>query len=371
MPSTDPPRRLNIAIAGTRGIPANYGGFETFAEHLSTRLVERGHRVTVYGRSHYIRQRGYYRGVRLVVLPTWRSKYTDTAVHSFLSVLHAWTQPFDLLLVCNAANAIFCLAPRLRGQRIVLNVDGIERERAKWNIFGKFHYALSERLAIRLADTVVADARVIQQYFARTYNFDAEFIPYGAATEPSSGTAALEQLGVFPRRYFLYVSRLEPENNAHRVIEAYAQVRSEFPLVLVGSAPYSRDYIAQLHAAADRRMLFAGAVYGQAYRELISHALAYIHATEVGGTHPALIEAMGVGNLVVANDTVENREVVADSGLLYRRNDSGDLARILQEIVADPSRFSHLPSLAQERVRVHYNWEAVVDQYEELFWKLV
>jgi glycosyltransferase involved in cell wall biosynthesis len=363
---------LKIAILGTRGIPANYGGFETFAEECATRLVAREHEVTVYGRSHYIpRAMETYRGVKLVVLPTLRWKYTDTVVHTFLSVLHALFRKYDVVLICNAANSIFAWLPRLFGTPVAVNVDGIERLREKWNRLGRVYYRLGEYLSTLFPNAIVTDARIIEQYYREHYGAESVFIPYGARTERPSGRDALEKLRLEPEGYFLYVSRLEPENNAHRVVEAYEKVNADKRLLIVGNAPYANLYIEKLRGTRDPRILFPGAIYGEGYRQLLAHAFCYVHATEVGGTHPALIEAMGQGNIVVANGTPENIEVVGDAGVLYPRNDADALRNCLQDIYDHSDKYGKFKSAAVRRVREHYSWDTVVDQYEQLFRKLV
>jgi len=358
---------LKIAILGTRGIPANYGGFETFAEECAAGLSARGHDITVYCRSHYVpRSLKTHRGVRLVVLPTLRWKYTDTVIHTLLSVIHAATRHYDLVLLCNAANAVFAIVPRLFGTPVILNVDGIERTRKKWGAPGRWYYRCSEFLATRFPNVIVSDARVIQRYYEERYGTPSVFIPYGAALDRPDTGDTLERVEVRNDGYFLYVSRLEPENNAHLVIQAYARVKTDKPLLIVGDAPYARDYIRLLHATRDPRVRFTGAIYGTGYRELQAHAFCYVHATEVGGTHPALIEAMGQGNIIVANGTPENEEVLAGTGLLYLKNDPEDLARRLQEVEDRPQAFAAMRSAARERARSCYSWTAVVADYERL-----
>jgi glycosyltransferase involved in cell wall biosynthesis len=362
---------VRIGLLGTRGIPARYGGFETFAEECGAGLAARGHAVTVYCRSQYVpRTLRSHRGVRLVVLPTLRSKYTDTVVHTFLSALHAVKERFDVLLICNAANTLFAALPRLCGTPVAVNVDGIERRRRKWNRLGKAYYRAAEVLSTRLPNAIVTDARVIERYYRERYGARSVFIPYGAHAAPEAPGPELARRGLSPRGYFLYVSRLEPENNAHRVVEAFEQVRTERRLVVVGDAPYARAYIERLRTTPDPRILFTGGIYGDGYRELQSNALCYVHATEVGGTHPALIEAMGMGGLVVANDTPENAEVVAGTGLLYRFNDAADLTGLLQRVADAPEGWAELRAAARARVAECYSWESVVDRYEALLGEL-
>lgn len=359
---------MRIAILGTRGIPASYGGFETFAEHLSTRLAARGHDVTVYGRAHYVSPRQLeYRGVKLKVLPTIRHKYFDTVVHAFLSSIHAMFRGFDAVLICNAANAPFVPVLRLAGTPVVLNVDGLEHKRKKWGLLGRRYYLLAERLSTILPNVIVTDARVIQDYYLAQYNAESTMIAYGAEVERRPDRQTVRKWRVEPNRYVLYVSRLEPENNAHLVIEAFKKVRTAYRLLIVGDAPYARQYIDNLKSRArgDRRISFTGFVFGQDYRALQQNAYCYVHATEVGGTHPALLEAMGYGNCVLTLGTPENVEVVGDAGIAYE--DEIDLTEKLQRVLRDGSLVQSYRNRAQVRVQKFYDWEHVVDEYEQVF----
>jgi glycosyltransferase involved in cell wall biosynthesis len=358
---------MRLAILGTRGIPASYGGFETFAEQLAPRLVARGHDVTVYCRAQYVdRSLGTHLGVRLRHIPTIRQKYLDTVVHTGLSALDAVPARYDAVLVCNAANALFCPLPRIVGTRVVLNVDGIERKRKKWNAMGRAWYLASEWLATKLPTAIVTDAEVIERYYRERYGARSTFIPYGCQVGRTAGTATLERFGLRPDGYVLYVSRLEPENNALAVIQAYEQTQLDHKLVIVGDAPYAREYIAALHATAGPRVVFTGGVYGDGYRELQCHALAYVQATEVGGTHPALVEAMGFGNCVLAHDVPEHREVLADAGLFFDARRPDTLAGLMQRLVSEPGLVAGCRTRAAARAAAHYSWDRVTDLYESL-----
>ena len=358
---------VKFAILGTRGIPARYGGFETFAEQLSVRLAARSHIVTVYCRERD--SRGTYRGVRLRYLPTIRHKYLDTIVHTFFSTLDLALAPKqNAVLYCNAANAIFTWIPRLRGMRVALNVDGLERNRKKWNAAAKAWYHLSEWLATWLPDVVVTDAHRIAEYYRERYGRASEMIPYGAEVGAVETAAALERLGLERRRYFLYVSRMEPENNALLVREAFEKTSTDFKLALIGDAPYAVEYIARVRNTRDPRVVMPGAIYGRGYHELGSHCFAYVHATEVGGTHPALIEAMGRGALTLYLDTPENAEVAGGAGLAFTHaNLEGVIQRVLSMTEEEREQWRRR---AVERVRERYSWEAVTDAYEKLLTSL-
>jgi glycosyltransferase involved in cell wall biosynthesis len=357
---------VRLAILGTRGIPARYGGFETLAEELSARLAARGHDVTVYTRTRYA-QRGLaiYRGARIRVLPTIPTKYLDTVVHGALSGFDAALARYENVLFCNAINAAFAFLPRLTGRtRVVLNVDGLERNRRKWNTLGRLAYRVSEKLSTVVPDAIVSDARVIQDYYRARYGFPSVFIPYGGDLPEPRGAATLERLGLKHESYVLYVSRLEPENNADAVVRAYRDVPGGAPLVIVGDAPYARGYIASLRRLADQRVRFAGAVYGDGYRELLANAAVYIQATEVGGTHPALVEAMGFGRVVCYNGSPENEEVAGGAALPFDVRRPETLSSLLAAILDDPAAYSVFKDRARARVAERYRWDDVAALYE-------
>jgi glycosyltransferase involved in cell wall biosynthesis len=356
---------VKFAIVGTRGIPARYGGFETFAEELSTRLAARGHHVTVYCRQ---KSESPYRGVFLACLPTIRHKYLDTLAHTYLSTLHLLVHRQDAVLYCNAANAIFTWMPRALGMPVALNVDGLERNRKKWNRLAKAWYQVSEWLATWMPNVVVTDAAAIAQYYRERYHRSSTMISYGAEVGPVESTAVLDRLNLEPRKYFLYVSRMEPENNGLLVRESFERVDTPFKLALVGDAPYAAEYISKVRDTKDPRVVMPGAIYGDGYRELGSHCFAYIHATEVGGTHPALIEAMGRGALTLYLDTPENAEVAAGAGLPFTRENLSEVIE-LTSIMPSQER-TEWQLRAIKRVEERYSWDRVTDSYENLLTRL-
>lgn len=368
---------MKIAILGTRGIPPAYGGFETFAWELATRLAARGHEVTVYCRRGWTDEEvAVPPGVRRRFLPFIPGKHLETVSHTGLSVLDSLLRGYDAIWLGNAANAVFAALPRMRGTVVALNVDGIERQRAKWGFAGRLWYSIGERFALVFPNVIVADAKVIEDYYVERYGKRSTLIAYGTPLldrEPAPDFAAIGFPEVTAGRYILYVSRLEPENQADLVIQAYGSVPGDVPLLVVGDAPHADGYKARLRAlaASDPRVRLVGAIYGDGYRDLQRGALAYVQATAVGGTHPALIEAMGAGNIVLAYRTPENEEVLAGTGLLFR--DAAELGELLTSIVADPNaaRFDDLRAAAKACAASQYTWDAVTDRYEALFASLI
>ncbi len=304
----------------------------------------------------------------MVFLPTLRHKYFDTIVHTFLSTVDLIFRRADVALYCNAANALFTWWPRPFGIAVALNVDGLERKRKKWNRIAKAWYLVSERLATFCPNVVVTDAKKIAEYYLERYGKKSEFIPYGAEVGKLETSGALDELGLERGRYILYVSRMEPENNALLVREAFEKVATSLKLALIGDAPYAQAYIQRVRDTRDARVIMPGAIYGGGYHELQSHCFAYIHATDVGGTHPALIEAMGRGALVLYLNTPENAEVAGSAGIPF---EPGELREKLEWAIAMPeSERQEWSRRAMGRVAERYSWDRVTDQYEELLLKI-
>ncbi len=360
---------MRLAILGTRGIPARYGGFETLAEELSARLAAAGHAVTVYTRSHLaVPGVNVHRGAAVRRLPALRFKALETLSHTFLSCLDTSRRSFDAVLLCNAANAPLVPLLHARGLPVALNVDGLERKRRKWGILGRSYYRVCESLSVHWADALVTDARVIQLYYRRAWHRQSVMIPYGGDLPAPQGDEALRRLGLSQGGYLLYVSRFEPENNPDRVIAAYSKVPGRVPLVVVGGAPYAPALARRVRelAGTDPRVMLTGPVYGESYRELLFHASAYIHATEVGGTHPALVEAMGAGRVVFFLDNLENREVVGKAGMPFAFTGERALEDVLTVYLEEPAAVSSLGVAARARVLANYRWDDVAAAYEHV-----
>ncbi len=363
---------MKIAILGTRGIPASYSGFETAAEQLASRLSERGHEIVVYCRPHVVDRRlRRYRGARLVHLPTVRNKYSDTFVHTFLSALHcARRERPDVALFFIAGNSPMCLITRRARIPSLINVDGLDSVRRKWPALAQSYLRFAERTAPRWADRAITDSHAVAEVFERRYGQRIGVIPYGVEDPGHDGTEILERLGLERGRYILFVGRLEPENNPHLLVEAFARIDAArargMKLVVVGGAPYASEYIRGVMRAGDPRVLFPGYVFGQGYWELQRHAYLFCAPTEVGGTHPVILEALAAGNCVLVNDHPPNAETVGDAGC-YFSGSAGveDLAVQLGALLDDPGRVSRFRELARARA-ARYSWGAVTDAYEAL-----
>jgi glycosyltransferase involved in cell wall biosynthesis len=360
---------MKIAIIGTRGIPARYGGFEQFAEQLSTRLATRGHEVTGYCRRPFTKPDDVVvPGVRRVILPTIATKHLDTPFHTFLSVLHVLFTDIDVVLICNVANGPLAWIPRLARKPTVLNVDGLDRRRRKWNSFARSVLYFCELMATVTPTRVVTDAKLIQEYYWLRYHKRSVMIAYGAEVPPNSDN--LEEFDLPKNKFILYVSRLEPENNPELVIQAYRQIQTDWPLVIVGGNPYDPSYVQRLKSLADSRVVFTGARYGKQYWELLKNAGVYVFACEIGGVHPALIEAMAARKAILYISTPENLETAADCCIPFQR-DAPELAANMSRLIGDGRLRGELGQKAQQRAEKMFGWEETIRKYETLFSELV
>jgi glycosyltransferase involved in cell wall biosynthesis len=361
--------KLKIAMIGIKAIPARFGGFETAVDELSRGLVKCGHPVRVYNRSGMSTWPGRdYEGVELVTLPTVRSKNLSTIVHAFLATLHLIFHPVDVVHYFTTGTTVFAPIPRLLGMKVVCSVDGTDWQRGKWGRFARWYLRFSERLAVSFCHGLVADSRDVMRYYEERYGAGACLITYGMREARSEGCEWLDQFGLRSREYVLFVGRLVPENNIHHLIRAFENTKSEKKLVIVGDDPWEKEYVRSLKSTRDPRVVFTGGVYGDGYEQLQRNAYFFVLPDEVGGTHPALVEAMGFGNCVLVNDTPSNVEVIGAAGFRYRGAEGpNDLREKLQTLVDDPQLVQDYRVKASERAQTHYRWDNVVHLHAALY----
>jgi glycosyltransferase involved in cell wall biosynthesis len=361
---------MRIALIGTRGVPAHYGGFETAVDEIGRRLVRRGHEVVVYCRygQDVVPQ---YEGMRLVHLPAVRKNSLETLSHTALSMVHAWFANIDAAIVFNAANAP--LLPLLKAARIsaAVHVDGLEWRRAKWGPVGSRYYQVAERLAVRWADALIADAWAIRQYYLDRYGADAVFLPYGAPELRAPDADRLTDLGVEPGAFHLLVARFEPENHVDTIIDGFVSSNARLPLIVVGRAAYSHAYDAQIRVAAgnDPRVHLVGAIWDDdLLNQLYGNCLTYLHGHSVGGTNPSLLRALGAGAGIISYDVAFNREVAAEDGVYFATE--AQLAAAVEGAEAHPDLTRQRGLAGRERAVGLYDWDEVSLGYERLCHRL-
>src|SRR5208283_2704787 len=306
--------------------------------------------------------------VRRVIVPSLHRKHLDTWVSTFFAAVHVAFTDNDVVLLCNVANAPFAYIPRMFGKPVVLNVDGLDRKREKWAGLGAQVLHFCEWMSSFSSNQLVTDAKAIHDYYLAKYGSESVVIGYGS--EAPASDYNLNGFNLEAGRYVLYVSRLEPENNPDLVLRSWRNVRSNWPLVVVGDNRYDTGYIERLKALGDERVRFTGAIYGDGYWALQQHAGVFVFACEIGGVHPALIEAMAARNAVLYLDTPENAETAGDAGVRYEKSED-DFAAKLQSLLDDPSARQQLAARAKQRADALYRWEVIAEKYEKLFEKLI
>jgi len=365
---------MHIAMIGIKAIPARFGGFETAADEISRGLIKLGHQVSVYNRAGMSAHPGKsYEGVELVTLPTVKSKNFSTIFHVLFSTLHVmFCRRVDVVHFFTTGATLFAPLPRLMGKKIVCSVDGTDWQRAKWGGFARWYLRLSERLAGRFCHALISDSNEVMDYYQKTHRVPSSCIVYGMRECRSKQRHVLGQFGLKERDYILFVGRLVPENNVHHLIRSFEQLRTDKKLVIVGDDPWEKEYVRALKSTDHPRIVFTGSVYGDGYAQLQQNAYLFVLPDEVGGTHPALVEAMGFGNCVLVNDTLSNLEVIADSGFSYRGVEGPrDLRRELQRLLDQPSLVEEYRGRAFRRAQQNYRWEDVVRLHALLYQRVL
>lgn len=356
---------LRIALVGTRGVPARYGGFETAVEEVGQRLAALGHDVVVYCRTtEGAEAETEYKGMRLVHLPALKKRSLETLSHTGLSAGHLFFRRPDVAIVFNSANSPWLPVLRAAGIPVATHVDGLEWKRAKWGTVGKRYYRVAESLAVRWSDALIADAAGIQDYYRAEFGVDSTYLAYGAPILEGGASDRLAEMDLEPGRYHLVVARFEPENHVHVIVEGYVRSEATLPLVVVGSAPYADEYTRRIESLGDRRVRFVGGIWDQELLDqLYANARIYWHGHSVGGTNPSLLRAMGAGVATNAFDVNFNREVLGTNGEYFSGPaDIPDLVRASEASESD----TVLRGKKSQTDALAYDWDRVAEGYEQL-----
>lgn len=359
-------KNKRIAILGTRGIPAAYGGFETFAEELSTRLTQLGmFDVTVFCNTANPFNQQTYNGVKLINIPPLDIGPLNTLLYDLRSLYRA-RRSFDVVYMLGYGAGIFFVLLKLWKTKLWVNMDGIEWKRSKWPWYVKMYLKLSERFAVKLANIIIADAEAIKDYLIRQYGDSDKYkvIAYGTSvTETPPHPHQLSAFKLTPYNYYIIVCRLEPENHVYEIIQGYLRANTENMLVIVGDYKLNTDYVRMLLANNNPKIVFLGALYEKdLLRTLRYYATGYIHGHSVGGTNPSLLEAMGCGNYIIAHDNEFNREVSGNLAeyFITPENISFYINKI--DKITRNERALHTNSEIAY-VKQRYSWDTIVGQY--------
>ena len=358
---------MRLAILGTRGIPAKYGGFETFAEEIGTRLAKNAINVTVFCPTNVPSSDETYCEVTLkyVLTPNlgqfsemfWDAKCFCVA-----------RRGFDVVYMLGLGGGFAAWVPRLFGSKVWVNTDGVEWKRTKFNWPQRAYLALAEAFSVVFASRIIADASAIADYLRSRYPGlkRVSHIAYGAeipSKTPDLGL--LSEWNLQPDGYYIVVCRLEPENHVLEIVEGFEQAGSQLPLIVLGNIANPNAYVQKLLARTSSSIRFIGTVYDKdRLAALRYYARAYLHGHSVGGTNPSLLEAMACSNLVIAHDNPFNREVLGEFGLFFESRE--DIAARIQAIDRGQVDVDRLRQGALKRIHSKYDWDLIADAYLEL-----
>jgi len=355
---------MKIAIAGVRGIPGRYSGFETSAEETARRMQQLGNEVTVYCRTKQgKRGPAEYAWITLEYLRVVRFSSLETIVHSITVGLHVAfrKRDVDVVHLYNAASAFGGLIVRLAGKPLIMTLDGVEWEREKWGRLARMVWKISTWLAVRVANTAVCDSRTVKTLFEDKFGVKLRYIPYGAK-RIGSISKAYELFGLKQSGYFIFVGRLVPEKGVDVLLDAYSVLTTDIPLVIVGDNEHDAGYVESLRSKARGDVRFLGYRYGEEYESLLANARAYLTASKLEGTSPSLLAAMGAHVCCLVRAIPENIETGGDA-VLYFDGTTPDLAKQWQVMADDAETVDDYASKGYERVTAQYDWDVVTRQY--------
>ena len=363
-------RPLRVAFIGGRGVMSKYSGIEAYYEEVGKRLADMGHEVTVYCRTYFTPGVRKYNGMRLVRLPTIRSKHLDTLVHTFLSTVHVAFNRCDIVHYHALGPALFSFIPRLFGKKTVVTVQGLDWHRRKWGRIASAALRLGELAAVRLPNATMVVSRTLQKYYRARYGADTMYVPNGTTLRERRTASQILKWGLEPGNYILFLGRLSPEKNCQMLIEAYEKIETPVKLVLAGGSSHSDAYVNELRRHRSGRIRLLDWVSGEALEELLTNAMLFVLPSDLEGLSLALLDAMGAGICVLTSDIPENREVVEGAGFTFRRGDVHDLERMLRLLISDAQVREAAGRDARERILERYLWPEIVNQIELAYWEL-
>jgi glycosyltransferase involved in cell wall biosynthesis len=358
---------LRVAFIGGRGVVSKYSGIETYYEEVGGRLTEMGHRVTVYCRTYFTPPGKEHNGMRVVRLPTIRSKHLETLLHTLLSTFHVLTQPCDVVHYHALGPALFSFIPRLAGKKTVVTVQGLDWLRKKWGRIASAVLRVGERAAVSLPNGTMVVSRTLEEHYRQTHGAQTLYIPNGGILRERCFPNKIFDWGLEPGKYILFLGRFSPEKGCHLLVEAYEQLETDVKLVMAGASSYCDDYSRQLGSHAGQRIKILDWVSGNGLDELLTNAMVFVLPSELEGLSLALLDAMGAGLCVLSSDVPENREAIETAGFTFRRGDVADLADRLRFLIANPAVREAAGRAARQRVREQYQWAEVASQVEQAY----
>jgi len=361
------PEKPRIAFIGGRGLVSKYSGIESYYEEAGKHLAAMGYEMTVYCRTYFTPRLAVRNGMRIVRIPTIRSKHFETVLHTLFSTVHAMCSKADIVHYHALGPALFSFLPRLMGKRTVVTVQGLDWQRKKWGHLAAWVLRLGERAAVRLPNATMVVSKTLQQYYRSRYGAETVYAPNGGFVRNLSGPARILEWGLEPGNYALFLGRFSPEKNCHLLVEAFERADTKAKLVLAGGSSHTDDYARELRKRQSDRIVFLDWVSGADLDELLTNAVLFVLPSDLEGLSLALLDAMGAGVCVLTSDIPENREVVENAGFTFRAGDVSDLSRMLGLLLSDLEIRKAAALKARERIEQHYLWPKIAIEISKLY----
>ncbi len=370
IPLTTTKPRLRIAFLGGRGVISKYSGIEGYYEEVGRLLAEMGHEVTIYCRTYFTPPVEEHNGMRLIRLPTIRSKHMETVVHTLLSTLHAMCSHLDVVHYHALGPALFSFLPRWAGKKTTVTVQGLDWQRKKWGRIASAVLRLGERAAANFPNSTMVVSQTLQEHYRSRYGCKTTYVPNGGMIRERSKPSQILNWGLEPDRYILFLGRFSPEKNCQMLIDAYQKIDTTVKLVLAGGSSYSDEYTRRLRTHQSERVRLLDWVAGAELQELLTNAMLFVLPSDLEGLSLALLDAMAAGVCVLASDIPENRELVDGAGFTFQRGDVTDLERMIRLLLADSQVRKEAARAAQERIRAQYLWSQIALRIEREYLNL-
>lgn len=364
-------QKLRVAFIGGRGVISKYSGIESYYEEVGRRLAERGHEVTVYCRNYFTPTLEQHNGMRLVRLPTIRSKHLETLIHTLLSSLHALTQQYDLVHYHALGPALFSFIPRLVRTKTAVTVQGLDWQRKKWGRVAEAVLRAGERASVCLPDATMVVSRTLQQHYRERHGIETRYVPNGGVLRDKREPNKILEWGLETGKYVLFLGRFSPEKGCHLLVEAFEHLDTDVKLVMAGAGSYCDDYSRELRTHASDRIRMLGWVSGETLDELLTNAMIFVLPSDLEGLSLALLDAMGAGLCVLTSDVPENRELVDGAGFTFQRGNAADLAEHLKLLITSPAVREAAGKTARRRIEEHYQWQQIADDIESAYFEVM
>ena len=361
---------VKVAFIGGRGLVSKYSGIEAYYEEVGRELALRGHEVTVYCRSYFTPPQPTYSGMKVVRIPTIRTKHMETAMHTLLSSLHVLFSRNRIVHYHALGPSLFSFLPRLVGKKTVVTVQGLDWQRKKWNALASAVLRAGERASATLPNATMVVSETLRKYYEDRYGRSPHRIPNGTHLRERRSPSHLSDWALDSGQYILFLGRFSPEKNCHLLVDAYERLDTNVKLVFAGGSSYTDAYVERLLRHASDRIRFLPWVGGEELEELLTNAMLFVLPSDMEGLSLALLDAMGAGVCVLTSDIPENRELVDGAGFTFRRGDVEDLERSLRHLVNDRPARERAAQAAKTRIQNHYLWPDLARQIEAVYFQL-